>query len=82
MSRPVADVLRSGYLTPAERAAIYFEKAIEDAEDTMGEGAALALACERVGIEIDEYAELLIEIPDGEWWLVEHLPVLDKEATK
>lgn len=75
MSRDVREVLKSGYLTADERAAIDFEEALEEAEKHMGEGAALAVTCEQAGIEIDEYASILIELPDGDWWDATHLPV-------
>lgn len=75
MSRHVTEVLKSGYLTAAEQRAIAFEKALEANEELMAEGAALAVTCEQFGIEIEDYAHVLIEIPDGDWWEAESLPL-------
>lgn len=78
-SRHVDDVLASGYLTPDEKQAMEFEYALEANEETMAEGAAIAVTAEQFGIEPHEYAEILISLPDGEWWKAEHLPVKDEE---
>lgn len=48
--------------------------------EQMSEGAALAMTCEEVGIGIEDYAHVLIEIPDGDWWKAQHLPVRETEA--
>lgn len=75
MSRDVTDVLKSGYLTRAEARAIKFEHALEANEEMMAEGAALAVTCEQQGVALEDYAHVLIELPDGDWWDAEHLPV-------
>lgn len=75
MRRSVKAVLKSGYLTRDESLAIRFEKALESNEEIMGEGAALAVTCEEFGVELEDHAYILIEIPTGNWWKVSHLPV-------
>jgi hypothetical protein len=80
LSRDVKEVLKSGYLTPAERKAMDFELALEANEETMGEGAAMAVTCERFRMEIEDHAYVLIELPDGDWWEAEKLPVHDRAA--
>lgn len=75
MSRNVTEVLKSGYLTEAEKQAIDFEIELEDNENSMGEAAALAITCEQQGVDLEDYAHVLIELPDGDWWKAKHLPV-------
>ena len=73
MSRTVEEVLASGYVTAEEEKAIDFALDLEDNEASMGEGAALALTCEMNGYDIDDYAEIMMELPDGDWWLAKDL---------
>lgn len=47
---------------------IQFALDLEDNEERMGEGAAMALTCEQYGIEPHEGYEVLIALPDGNWW--------------
>lgn len=79
MSRHVDYVMKSGYLTSSERQAIDFERVLEANEELMGEGAAMAVTCEQFGVELEDHAYILIEIPEGEWWTVAHLPVNEKK---
>lgn len=78
MSRKVEEIIKSGYLLPKERRAIDFELDLEDNEKNMGEQAAIMVTCEQHGIEYEDYAYVLIEIPEGEWWKCEKLPVKKK----
>ena len=80
MSRDVKDVLKSGYLTKAERKAMDFELALEANEEMMGEGAAMAVTCEQFGMDVEDHAYVLIELPDGDWWEAEKLPVRSRAA--
>lgn len=57
-----------------------FENALEAAEEEMGEAAAMAVTCEMAGVEVDDAAALLVELPDGEWWKAQHLPVRSEES--
>ncbi len=79
MSRPLKEVLESGFLTSEEDEAIRFATVLEDNEEHMGEGAAMAVTCSQYGIEVDESGEVLMNLPDGEWWKAEHLPVKEGE---
>lgn len=75
MSRDVKEVLKSGYLTKAEKKAMDFELALEANEEIMGEGAAMAVTYEQFGMEVEDHPYVLIELPDGDWWEAEKLPV-------
>lgn len=75
MSRHVDEVLKAGFLTKAEKYAMEFELALEANEEQMGEGAAMALTCEQFGVDYEDHPYILIELPDGDWWHVEKLPV-------
>ena len=75
MSRDTAEVLKSGYLTEAEAYAIKVELYLEDREEEMGEGAAQGVTAEHFDMEFYEVHEVLIDLPDGEWWKAENLPV-------
>lgn len=74
MSRNISDVLASGYITEDERVAIDFEEALEANEECMGEQAAIAVTCEQFGVGYDDYALILIELPDGDWLEAKALP--------
>lgn len=75
MSRDVSEVLKSGFLTKAEKRAMEFETALEANEEKMGDGAAIAVTCEQFGVDYEDYPYILIELPDGDWWNAERLPV-------
>lgn len=80
MSRDVKEVLKSGYVTKAERLAMDFENALESNEEHMGEQAAIGVTCEQFGVAYDDYAEILMEMPDGDWWEAQALPVRGQAA--
>jgi hypothetical protein len=82
MSRDVQEVLQSGYLTEAEKQAMDFELALEANEERMGEHAAMAVTCEQFGVELEDHAYILIELPDGDWWEAENLPVRASTETE
>ena len=75
MVRTVQQVTASGYLTAAERRAIKFAAVLELNEGSMGEQAAIAATCEMFNIDYEDYPEMMMELPDGDWWELEELPV-------
>ena len=76
MSRTVNAVLASGYLTEVEAKAIEFAQALEENEDLMAENAAMAVTCEQHNLrDTSAGYGLLLELPDGEWWRADSLPV-------
>lgn len=75
MNRHVDEVLKSGYLTEEEKFAMDFELTLEANEEKMGEGAAMMLTCEQTGCDYEDHPYILMELPDGEWWKAENLPV-------
>lgn len=78
MSRNIDEVLKSGFVTPAEDRAIKFAGLLEDNEEDMSEAAAMAVTCEQSDIDHDEWPEVMLDLPDGEWWKAENLPVASK----
>lgn len=75
MVRTVQQVITSGYLTDAESRAIEFATVLEINEESMGEQAAIAATCEMFNVNYEEYPEMMMELPDGDWWKLEELPV-------
>lgn len=51
--------------------AIEFALDLEENEEHMGEGAAMALTLEQYGHEWGDQNDVLLMLPDGAWWLLD-----------
>lgn len=63
------------YLTKAQKFSIEFATRLEENEESMPEQAAIAVTCEQFGVDYEDYAPIMFDLPDGNWWEYADLPV-------